>query len=149
MQVKTKAYGLVEVDERQKLTLPVGLLGFEKFKDFVLIDADRQPFYWLQSLDVENLAFILVNPFLFRADYELDLDDEELATIELTSPQNALVFAVVTLPADGAPMTANLQGPLVINREKRLARQCILADSRWMTKHDILAELHAARKEPC
>ncbi|MFQ3547877.1 MAG: flagellar assembly protein FliW, partial [Termitinemataceae bacterium] len=78
MKVATKAYGLVDVDERQKISFPYGLFGFENLKDYVLLDAEQQPFFWLQSLDVMKVAFILVNPFLFRPDYELDVDDKEL-----------------------------------------------------------------------
>jgi flagellar assembly factor FliW len=149
MRVNTKAYGAIEVDERQKISFPKGILGFEKFKDYVLLDAERQPFYWLQSLDVERVAFILVNPFLFRPDYELDIDDSELVEIGITDPETALIFTIVTIPSDGSPMTANLQGPLVINKDARLARQAVLTDPRWKTKHDVVAELAAAKKAPC
>lgn len=149
MKVATKAYGLTDVDERQKITFPHGLLGFETFRDYVLLDAERQPFYWLQSLDSQALAFVLVNPFLFRPDYELDVDDQELREIGIADPEKALIFAIVTIPADGSPMTANLQGPLVINRDARLARQAILTDQRWKTKHDVVAELASAKKASC
>jgi flagellar assembly factor FliW len=149
MKVATKAYGLVDVDERQKITFPFGLLGFEQLKDFVLLDAEQQPFYWLQSIDVERVAFILVNPFLFRPDYELDIADQELQDIGISNPKDALVFAIVTIPADGSPMTANLQGPLVINKDIHVGKQMILMDPRWRTKHDIVAELAATRKAPC
>ncbi len=149
MRVNTKAYGSIEVDERQLVRFPKGILGFEKFKEYALLDAERQPFYWLQSVDVERVAFIVVNPFLFRADYELDIDDAELAEIGIQDPEAALIFSIVTIPADGSPMTANLQGPLVINKEDRLARQAVLTDPRWKTKHDVLAELAAAKKAPC
>lgn len=149
MRVNTKAYGMIDVDERQKIHFPKGILGFEKFKEYVLLDAERQPFYWLQSMDVERVAFILVNPFLFRPDYELDIDDSELLEIGIKDPETALIFSIVTIPADGSPMTANLQGPLVINKEERLARQAVLTDPRWKTKHDVVAELAAAKKAPC
>ena len=69
VKVATKAYGLIDVDERQKIVFPQGLFGFETLNDYILLDAERQPFYWLQSMDVEQVAFILVNPFLFRPDY--------------------------------------------------------------------------------
>jgi flagellar assembly factor FliW len=95
------------------------------------------------------VAFILVNPFLFRPDYELDISDEELGDIGISSPDKALVFSIVTIPADGSPMTANLQGPLVINRELRTGKQVILTDSRWKTKHNVMEELAAARKASC
>ncbi|MDR2245665.1 MAG: flagellar assembly protein FliW [Treponema sp.] len=145
MKVVTKASGLIDVDERQKITFPDGLFGFESFKEYVLLDADRQPFYWLQSLDLERVAFILVNPFLFRSDYEVNISNEEMAEIGIYSPEKALIFSIVTVPPDG-PMTANLQGPLVINRETRTGLQAVLADARWKTKHDIMAELAGAGK---
>jgi flagellar assembly factor FliW len=146
VKVATKAYGQIDVNEHQRIRFPSGLLGFESFKDYVLLDAERQPFYWLQSLDVEQVAFVLINPFLFRPDYEMNIDNEELVTIGVTDPGKALIFSIVTIPSDGSPMTANLQGPLVINRDNRLGIQAILTDSRWKTKHDIVAELSAAKQ---
>jgi flagellar assembly factor FliW len=145
VKVSTKAYGVIDVDERQKITFPAGLFGFESFKEYILLDAERQPFYWLQSIEVEQMAFILVNPFLFRPDYELDINDEELKDIGISSPDRALIFAIVTMPAN-SPMTANLQGPLIINRETRQGRQAILTDPRWKTKHDIMLELSAVKQ---
>ena len=149
MKIQTKAYGTIEVDERQKVIFPSGLFGFETIKNFVLIDAERQPFYWLQSLEAEHIAFITINPFLFRPDYELDIDDELLKEINISRPENALIFSIVTIPLSG-PMTANLQGPLIINRETRIGKQGILTDPRWKTKHDIMEELKQAGKgKPC
>jgi flagellar assembly factor FliW len=145
VKVATKAYGLIDVDERQKIVFPEGLFGFESFREYVLLDAERQPFYWLQSLDVEQVAFVLVSPFLFRPDYEVNISNDELAEIGVTSPEKALIFAIVTIPPGGSPMTANLQGPLVINRDNRTGRQAILADARWKTRHDIMAELALRR----
>jgi len=147
VKVLTKAYGMVEVNERQKITFPSGLFGFESLKDYVLLDAEQKPFYWLQSLDEEKIAFVLIDPFLFRPDYEMDIDNEELVPIGITDPEKAVIFTIVTVPSDNSPMTANLQGPLVINRDSRLGVQAVLTDSRWKTKHDILAELAALKQE--
>jgi flagellar assembly factor FliW len=144
VKVATKAYGLIEVDPCQKIVFPRGLFGFESFKEYMLLDAERQPFYWLQSVDVESIAFILINPFLFRPDYEVNINNDELTDIDVLSPEKALIFSIVTIPPDG-PMTANLQGPLIINRDTRAGKQAILTDPRWKTKHDILAELAAVR----
>ncbi|MDR0562387.1 MAG: flagellar assembly protein FliW [Spirochaetaceae bacterium] len=149
MQVKTKAYGLIDVDERQKLMFAQGLFGFEPYKEYILLDAERQPFYWLQSVDCEEVAFVLINPFQFRPDYEVDIDNEELSGIGITDPEKVLVFAIVTIPPDGGPMTANLLGPLVINRDTRQGRQVVLSDPCWKTKHDVIAELAGRRDSPC
>jgi flagellar assembly factor FliW len=147
VKVATKPYGIKDVDERQKINFPLGLLGFEPLKEYVLLDAERQPFYWLQSVDVEQVAFVLINPFLFKPDYELDVNDDEMKEIGITNPETeALIFSVVTIPQDGSPMTANLQGPLIINRKTRIGIQAVLTDARWKTKHDVMSELAAARK---
>ncbi|GAB6393005.1 MAG: flagellar assembly protein FliW [Treponematales bacterium] len=143
MKVETKAYGLIDIDEKQRLVFPQGLLGFEMYKDYALLDAEKQPFYWLQSLDAAPLAFILINPFLFMPDYEVDVSAEDLQFIGIDDPKKALVFSLVTVPASGGPMTANLQGPLLINRDTRRGVQSILTDPRWKTKHDVMAELSA------
>jgi flagellar assembly factor FliW len=147
VKVLTKAYGTVEVNERQKITFPSGLFGFESLKDYVLLDAAQQPFYWLQSLDEVNIAFILIDPFIFRPDYEMDISNEELLPIGITESEKAVIFSIVTIPPDNGPMTANLQGPLVINRDSRLGIQAILTDSRWKTKHDFMAELASLKQE--
>ena len=146
MKVNTKAFGHVEVDERQKINFPQGLFGFEDFKDYVLLDAEHQPFFWLQSLDDHEIAFILINPFIFRPDYEVNINNEDLNEIEINTPENALIFVIITIPQDGSSMTANLQGPLVINKEKMKGMQAVLADVRWKTKHDIIAEFNELGK---
>ena len=148
MKVATKAYGLIDVDERQKIVFPQGLFGFESLTDYLLLDAERQPFYWLQSIDVEQIAFVIVSPFLFRTDYEVNISNEELAEIGIHSPEKALIFTIVTIPPDGSPMTANLQGPLIINRDTRTGKQAVLSDARWKTRHDIMEELAETGNTP-
>lgn len=145
MRVKTKAYGEIDADERQLVSFPGGLLGFEKFKDYILLDARQKPFFYLQSIDVPDLAFILIDPFLFRPDYSLDVNDDSLDDIGVSRPDEVLIFAIVTVPVEGGSVTANLMGPLIINKANRLGIQTVLGDSRWRVKHDIMAELAASR----
>ena len=146
MKVNTKAFGLIEVEERQKVIFSQGLFGFDDYKEYVLLDAEHQPFFWLQSVNDQEIAFVLINPFLFRPDYEVNITNEELAEIGITSPENALIFVIVTIPQDGGPMTANLQGPLVINKDKMSGMQAVLSDVKWRTRHDIMAELSGMGK---
>jgi flagellar assembly factor FliW len=145
MRVKTKAYGEIDADERQLVSFPGGLLGFEKFKDYILLDARQKPFFYLQSIDVPDLAFILIDPFLFRPDYSLDVNDDSLDDIGVSRPNEVLIFAIVTVPVEGGSVTANLMGPLIINKANRLGIQTVLGDSRWRVKHDIMAELAASK----
>jgi flagellar assembly factor FliW len=150
MRVLTKAHGEIEVDDRQKISFPDGILGFEGLKDYVLFDAAQPPFYWLQSLDRVEIAFVLIEPIIFRPDYSPDVNPEELAEIGIASKEDLLVFAIVTIPAeDSKRMTANLQGPLVINRKTRVGRQCISNNPKWGIRHLILEEMKVVRQGTC
>jgi flagellar assembly factor FliW len=148
MQVKTKAYGVVEIDERQIIQFPTGLFGFETLHDYVLMDARQQPFYWLQSLDVEQVAFVLIKPTVFNPAYKPGVMKSELESLNLKSDddEEALVFSIVTFHEDDQSMTANLQGPVIINKSSRKGKQCISIDANWKTRHNIAEEL-ASQKD--
>lgn len=141
MLVHTKPYGQIDVDERQKLFFPFGILGFENLKNYILIDAQQQPFYWLQSMDVTEIAFVLINPYIFRPDYSIDVPQEELEEIQIETEDDILVLAIVTIPENQSNMTANLQGPIVINKKLKQGRQAISTNKKWGIRHRILEEL--------
>ena len=152
LTVNTKAYGTIEVDERQKIHFPFGIFGFESLKDFILLDAAQQPFYWLQSLEVKETAFVLIDPLVFRKDYKLEVIPGDLEEIGIDSEgeSSVLLFAIVTIPENHRKMSANLQGPIIINRETKTGRQSISTDSKWKTKHYILEELAGGdRNQAC
>jgi flagellar assembly factor FliW len=146
MKIQTKILGELDVDERQVIDIPDGLIGFKKFTKYALLDAPQKPYFFLQSTELAELCFILLDPFLFRPDYSVDAADEAMSALGVTGPDDALVLSLVTVPPDGGPVTANLMGPLVIGRKNRRGAQVVLADPRWRTKHDVMAELAASRK---
>ncbi|MFW5688040.1 MAG: flagellar assembly protein FliW [Spirochaetota bacterium] len=141
MRIESKAYGPIEIDERQVITFPVGIFGFESLHEYALLDAAQQGFYWLQSLEQPEIAFIMLNPYDLRSDYVLEVADEDLQAIDYENDEDILVFAIVTIPEDESKISANLQGPVIINRVTQLGRQSISLDPRWKTKHLILEEL--------
>lgn len=145
MILQTKAYGPVEIEESQVLEFPQGILGFEEYHRFALIDAHKKPFYWLQSTEDTRIAFILIKPSIFHDDYDPGIGPEELEDIGSPGPDDCLVFAIVTVPEAG-PMTANLQGPVYVSKKTRRGKQCISPRDEYRTKHDILEEM-ASRRE--
>jgi flagellar assembly factor FliW len=145
MEIQTKALGIVPIVEKQIIKLEQGFYGFDTYHSFALIDAPQKPFIWVQSLEKADLAFLAIDPFLFRPDYEIDIDDSLLSPLEIESPSDVLVFALITIPVNGSPITANLQGPLIINRKNNRGLQAILTDTRWQTKHDLVAETAVKR----
>jgi len=146
MKIRTKPYGEMEIEDRQRIIFPRGVFGFEELREFALLDASQPPFYWLQSLQRVEVAFVLIDPLFFRPDYTPDVDPSELLEIEVSKPDDMLLFAIVTIPEDSSRMTANLQGPLVINRRTSVGRQSISMNPQWGVRHAILEELALARR---
>jgi len=151
MRVDTKAYGPLEVDARQRIKFPQGLYGFEELSDYVLLDARQKPFYWLQSLTAKETAFVLIDPLIVRSDYKVDVDSRDYETLKLTGPEDKrfLQFVIVTIPTDGRAMTANLQGPLIVNKEIREGLQCISRCNEWHVQHDIVEEMQSNENRAC
>jgi flagellar assembly factor FliW len=145
MHISTKAFGDIEIDDRQVLSFPHGIIGFEQFKQYALMDAAQQPFFWLQSLDVAEIAFVLISPHIFRPDYTPDAAPEDMEDLCLEDPADLLVFAIVTIPENQNRMTANLQGPILVNRKTRTGRQSISLNPAWQLKHLIMDELAVLR----
>ena len=125
MEIVTKASGVKEVSEDKLLTIPEGLFGFEQFTKYAIVESEYDPFLWLQSIEDSNLAFLIVDPFLICGDYETDIDDEMLKKIGITKPEDIIIMTIVTVPGDGSPITANFQGPLVINKANKQCMQVV------------------------
>ncbi len=45
MKIKTKAYGQVDINEKQVIFFPAGIFGFETLREFALLDAEQKPFF--------------------------------------------------------------------------------------------------------
>ena len=105
----------------------------------------------MQSLEVEQIAFVLINPLIFRPDYQPMIIEEELKELGLDDKddERSLLFAIVTIPEDQKQMTANLQGPVLINRENRWGKQFISTSPDWKVRHNIIEELAAQRNNSC
>lgn len=144
MKFQTTRFGEIKVDEGDIVHFSQGILGFESLRKFVILSqGDDSPFKWLQSLEETELAFIVIQPGLFRAEYDLDLSDQDATDLGLKDPNEALVYAIVTVPRKVEEMTANLQGPLVINARSNQAKQIIVTNPAYHTRHEILKEMRS------
>lgn len=143
LKAKTSRFGELEVPERDIIFFKEGLLGFPDSRKFVILnDPTIEPMRWLQSLEEQSLAFVIIDPLRFRSEYGVDLSESEVEALELTAPEEAMLYTIVVIPRDQPEkMTANLQGPIVINALKRIAKQVISSDQSHRTKHYILEEM--------
>ena len=123
-----------------------GLLGFEHLKRFFLVDpADETLILWLQSVESPEVAFPILEPKLFKADYKVRLSANELRSlrIDASNKKDTLVYCILTIPAEVSAMTANLKAPIVINTASRQARQVVLQENEYSVKFSMYRELLA------
>lgn len=138
MKVITAKFGELEFSEDLIIQMTKPVLGFEELTRYVIIETDDfDPFKWFQSIEDPNVAFVIVNPLLFFPDYTIEVNPKEIEELKVNDVEEISTYAIVTLPADYTKMTANLQGPLLVNNETRLAKQLVLVNSRYKIKHRI------------
>lgn len=143
LTITTARFGCVDVDANLIIHFPEGIIGFEKYQRYVVIQPDSSDgFRWLQSLDDPILAFPVLEPRLFHPDYSPTISDADATFLELTPQTPSLLLTVVTVPAHNPrEMTANLLGPLVINANTRKGKQVIVQNEEFTTKHRVLDDL--------
>jgi len=146
MKVRTTRFGEIEVDPARVIEFPKGILGFPLHLQYVLIQTSQEScFYWLQAADVAELAFVVCDPRLFVPDYQVPVRREDMEAIGLSDVQQAQVFVIVNKVGD--QLTANLQGPLLINVHNRKGCQLVLSDKKYSTRHPLM-KLPVSRSEP-
>ena len=137
MNIETTRFGTVEVDDARVVTFPSGLLGFSSYREFVLLQPDEDGvFFWLQSVEAPELAFVVTDPSLWIADFKANIRREQMVELDMDAVDDAQVLVIVNKRDD--VLTANLQGPLVINVANCTAMQLVLAEKRWTTRHEIV-----------
>lgn len=139
MKIKSARLGELDIDEAKIITFPEGIIGFPDYKRYVELDfIEDSPLTLLQAVDEPTLGFIIIDPLLFIPDYKVDLSQEDMKCLNAGALEDLTVRSIVTIPEDPYEMTANLQGPIVINMITKLAKQIVNNDQQYTTKHKIL-----------
>lgn len=148
MEICTKHFGNIKVDQDLVIYFGKGIPGFEQAKKFIILGNEEDlPFRWLQSVDLPELAFVLVDPFLVKGDYQIDINDEIMGTLGIESAEDLNVFAIVVVPEDTSKMSMNLKAPVIINTKNNRGMQVALDTEEYGVRHYILDELRKQEVE--
>jgi flagellar assembly factor FliW len=148
MNIDTRYHGNIEVEKEDILSFGQGLPGFQEEKEFVLLPLpENKWFYILQSLTTPELGFVVTDPFIFFKEYEFKLDASTKESLNEPEEKDIKVFSILSIKEPLHESTANLQAPIVINLSNNKAKQLILNDTAYKTKHLIFAQPeHAGKK---
>lgn len=149
MILNTTRFGEVEIEEDKIIRFPNGILGFTDVKRYIILDHPNGPdipFKCLHAVDDADLAFVITDPVLFNCDYKPDIDEQDLIELNITSSANYGMIVIVTIP-HGEPekMTANLQGPILINLATREAKQILLISDDYPIRYQLFQEAAALK----
>ncbi|NIM99951.1 MAG: flagellar assembly protein FliW [candidate division Zixibacteria bacterium] len=141
MKFVTTRFGEIDCNENDVIILPKGILGFSQLTRYVIIEKEEAaPFKWFQSVEDPNVAFVVMDPLKVFPNYKLEIDERELEELNYASSKDLITYVIVTVPQDATQASADLLGPLVINARKRLAKQAVMSNSPYTTRHYLLDE---------
>ena len=139
MKFISKVHGEIEYKEHNIITFNKGIPGLDKLKKFILLDLEEyKPFKLLQSLEDDEIALIVISPYEFFDDYEINLGDETIKNLNIKSPKQVSILTTITLNSDVKKITTNLQGPIVINTSTNFGEQIILDNAKYKIKSPLL-----------
>ena len=143
-------FGSLDYEEDAVVEFPAGLPGFADERRFLLIEQPaHRPLAFLQSVTRPELCFVTLPVRSIAADYQLKVSPEDLSLIGLDPAghpvisEQVLCLAILCLRRDQPP-TANLLGPVVINRVARRAVQAVRDDMVYSAYYPL-----GAVEEPC
>ena len=131
MILSTIRFGEIEIDEGRIFDFVLPIIGFDNLKKFIIIEPSKDSlFKWLQSVEDTALAFPIISVATLNFDYSIDLPDNVVDTLEISSVENLLVMNITSIPQD-APKgtTINLLAPLIFNVANQKAGQVVLSGS--------------------
>ena len=143
MLLNTKNFGEVEIKDDDGIFFEYGVPGFENMTKFVLLgktDSEDDPFFWLQSAQNPNLAFVIMDPRDLVPDYEAEIDTFTANMLKITDPNDALIYCIVTVPQDIQKISINLKAPVIINARQNRGCQVVQENDKYKFKHIITEE---------
>ncbi|AVX21689.1 flagellar assembly factor FliW [Carboxydocella sporoproducens DSM 16521] len=140
MEITTKAFGVIKINEEDILNFIGPILGFEDIKQYVVLHDQNNPgpFFWLQAVNSPEPAFVVVEPGTILADYHPVFPPEELELLEIDDQADLRILLIVRIPENIKDISVNLKAPVLINARKGLAKQVVLEDKRYSVRHYLL-----------
>lgn len=144
MRISSTRFGDIEIPDDAVLHFEKGLLGLEESTgSLVLLEQEDSPYYWLQSVDDPDAAFVVTDPWLFWPDYDVLIPDDVENELDLKGPDEVEIMVLVSVrPVEDSEypeVTANLLGPLVVNSRTKHGCQLVLDGTEYSTRTQMAA----------
>ena len=152
VEVNTRLFGKIDIDDSKIITLDKGIIGFPDLKKFTLIvDSEKENdgtpgIMWFQSMDEPQFAMPVIIPNYVVPDYNPIVNDELLDGLGELNEKNIYVITTISVPEDIKNMTINLKAPIVINTETLKGAQIIVENEDALVRFPVYDILKAAKE---
>jgi len=144
MQVNTTRFGMIEVAEKELITFPWGVPGFEELKSYILLEYKNGPFQWLQSVEEPAVAFVVCSPDFLGLVYTAP--DAKKKLLKLENDNDLVILNIVSFNREKGDMRFHVKSPLLFNVAARIGYQWTM-DSDELKGHLATQTLSSAKTD--
>ena len=138
MDVTTRDFGVIQMDESSVYSFPQGIYGFEDVNSYAVFmhEENGVSFVYLQAVKTTQPCFLVFSPWDLAAFYEPKLSPDDLRLFNVESEQDLIFLTIATVPSDNArQLSINIKCPIVLNPTDMTGRQVILMNEDYPVKY--------------
>lgn len=141
MKLDTRHFGEIDIEESKFINFSEGIPGFEHLHNFALMaepNSDQNSdgvFYWLQSTEDPDTAFILVDMIRYNPEYDPLVSEIQMDGLGEYNEEDFRVYNIAVMPDDVKNMTVNLKAPIVINTANKKGKQVVCNNEDYTVRH--------------
>ena len=126
MKLKNKQFGEIDFEPESIIKFDEGILGFEEYKDYLLISEKEGFFYWLTAIDQPEIIFPLFSIKLLEEGY---FDEGDLEP-----------YGIVKLDKDPQNISINLKAPVFINHKEKIGHQTLIDNEEYTVDYPLFVK---------
>lgn len=127
MEISTEVFGKIEVSDNQQIFFAEGLDGTAGICDYILLPvSEDEILYCLQAKDYPEISFFLIDPFVVKKDFRLELVPGDLQAVGCENdvlPREILVLCPFIKGSKSGDFDVNFKSPILINTAQRKGKQ--------------------------
>jgi flagellar assembly factor FliW len=132
-------FGSFDIGEKERISFPSGVPGFESCRKFVLLSSEELGvFQCLRSIEGPVASFVVVDPRRVLPSYRTVLSQADLVRLGTSGESPTLLWlAIVTLEDATGQAHVNLRAPIVINPQMMVGYQLMPSNSLYPLRHPL------------
>ena len=138
MKIKTRDFGIVDVDEESIYEFPEGVYGFEANKRFAIFEQEvgsDVTLIYLQSVDNPVPCFLVFDPTKYCPAYAPEIAKSDLDGFSTSNLEDLVFLVIASVPESVAELSLNMKSPVILDPKTKTAKQVILKNTDYAIRY--------------